>query len=315
MNRVSYVMAYSTISFILHGKRCPHGLPDDLLRVFSVDHQVDIHITTSSLSATDAALAAVKAGCDYLIAVGGDGTIHEVINGVMQAPEALRRKVVVGVLPFGSGNDFVRTLGVGSAIRDLHTLIRDGAIQTIDLGVAELHGSDGVERIEYFDNIASLGMGSAIVEKVNRRPAWVSPSVAFHSSIVSTLLTWRPQAMELRLDGGDWVAGRFQAVCVANGRFFASGLGVAPQANVADGRLEVVLIHDAGVRDFVRFLPALKRAETIDSPKISYLTGTSVEVRGVGVAPAVEADGEYLGRGNVTFRVLPAALRCLARQT
>ncbi len=290
-------------------------MPDDLLKVFANDFQVDIHITTSSVSAEEVAFQAVRDGCVYLIAAGGDGTIHEVVNGVMRCPAESRGHVAVGALPLGSGNDFVRSIGMTGGIRELRAMIRDEAVRAIDLGLAVVTEPDGGEKRVYFDNIASLGIGSAIVEKVNRRPSWLSASAAFHGAILSTLVTWRPQRMRVRVDGGEWIDGAFQAVCIANGRFFGSGLGVAPDARLDDGRFEVVLIRDAGARDFVRFLPQLKKSQRIASPKIEYLSGGLVEVAGVGGAPSIEADGEHLGRGAVRFSVVPAALRCLVRQT
>jgi diacylglycerol kinase family enzyme len=89
-------MVQTRLVFILHGLRCPRSLPDRLLQRFAAHYQVDIHITTSAVSAEDMALQAVRQGCDYLIAVGGDGTIHEVINGVMRADAAARERVAVG---------------------------------------------------------------------------------------------------------------------------------------------------------------------------------------------------------------------------
>jgi diacylglycerol kinase (ATP) len=303
-------MDQTRLVFILHGQRCPRSLPNRLLEKFGQRFLVDIHITTSAVSAEEMALAAVSQGCDFLIAVGGDGTIHEVINGVMRAPVAARERVAVGALPFGTGNDFVRSLGVSDSVEQLDGLIRAGQVRCIDLGRLTLASGQGGERVVWFGNIASLGISSAIVEQVKRLPRWLPASVAFYWSIVLTLLRYRPRRMRLQLENGEVISGDFISLCVANGRYFGSGLGIAPMARLDDGLLEVVMIANAGSWDFVRFLPTLRKAQPVLDERVRYLSVRSLSIDGQ--ACPLEVDGELAGYAPAHIEVVPQALRCLS---
>ncbi|WP_293765100.1 diacylglycerol kinase family protein [uncultured Aquitalea sp.] len=299
-------MNHPRLAFILHGQRCPRSLPNRLLETFSREFRVDIHITTSGSSAEELALAAVTQGCDFLVAVGGDGTIHEVINGVMRAPEALRERVAVGALPYGTGNDFVRSLGVSDSVSQLYRLVTDRQVRRIDLG--KLTRADGT--VMWFGNIASVGISSAIVERVKRLPRWLPAAVAFYFSIIATLLSYRARKMRLTLDGVAQPEESCVSLCVANGRYFGSGLGIAPMARLDDGLLEVVMIRNANSWDFIRFLPTLRKAQPVLHPKVRYLSGKVVELEAG--ASAVEVDGELAGQAPVRIEVAASALRCLS---
>lgn len=303
-------MAQTRLVFILHGQHCPPALPNRLLQRFAASFQVDIHITTSSSSAENLALDAVQGGCDYLIAVGGDGTIHEVINGVMRAEPEARQRVAVGALPFGTGNDFVRSLGVSDSVEQLERLILGAQVRSIDLGRLTLTGEHGGERVIWFGNIASLGISSAIVEQVKRLPRWLPASVSFYYSTLLTLVRYRPRRMRLQLDDAEEISGDFLSLCVANGRYFGSGLGIAPLARLDDGLLEVVMIRNGSSLDFLRYLPSLRKAQPVLDERVRYLSARRLQVQGQGCP--VEVDGELVGHAPIRIEVVPQVLRCLS---
>lgn len=303
-------MDQTRLVFILHGLRCPRSLPSRLLQRFADSYQVDIHITTSAVTAEDMALAAVNHGCDYLIAVGGDGTIHEVINGAMRAEAAMRQRVTMGALPYGTGNDFVRSLGLSDSLEQLERLIVSQRVHHLDLGRVSLPDGHGAERSIWFGNIASLGISSAIVAQVRRLPRWLPATLSFYLAILLTLLRYRPRRMRLTLDGGEVVEGDFLSLCVANGRYFGSGLGIAPLARLDDGLLEVVMISRGGGLDFLRHLPRLRKAQPVLDERVRYLSVRSLLVEGL--ACPLEVDGELVGEAPVRIEVLPRALRWLA---
>lgn len=300
-------MAHSRIRFILHGRRSPHHLPDRLLALFA-GYAVDIHITTSADGAAGAARRALEAGCDYLVAVGGDGTVHEMVNGVMAAPPAQRQRLVLGVLPYGTGNDFARTLGIGASPSGLARLIAQQRVRSLDLGRVTCIGDDGREHVRYFANIASLGASAAVVERVARLPRWLPSSLAYGVGIVSALATWRGSAMTVRQDDGETVCQPLVNLCLANGRYFGGGIGIAPQAEPDDGRFDTVCIHRAGVGAFLRFLPALRQGRRIDDARIAYGHCRRLSVVTEPAGCPVEADGERIGRAPATFELLPGAL-------
>lgn len=300
----------SRIVFIIHGRHCPDGLPQQLLQPFRDQFSVDVLLTTSASSATRLAREAALSSARWVIAVGGDGTVHEVVNGLMSVPAAQRQQLVLGVLPSGTGNDFVRTLGSGRHSDDLLALIAAGHAYPLDLIRVTTRGNDGQPQVRWCNNIASLGISSDIVRRVKRLPAWLPASAAFSSAVLAALLRFRPRPMRLTLDG-ETIAGRFLCLSVANGRYFGSGLGIAPQARLDDGLFELVLIRDGNGLDFLRLLPQLRAAQPLRDPRVRYLRGRQLQVDGAAADCPLELDGELCGSAPVTFELVPAALQCL----
>lgn len=298
----------SRIVFILHGRHCPQGLPEPLLAPLRADFDVDVLLTSSADSATRYARDAALSGVRWVVAVGGDGTVHEVVNGLMSVPEAARQQVALAVLPTGTGNDFARSLGSGNSMPDLLALMAAGQVHALDLIRVTL--ADG--SVRWCNNIGSIGITSDIVRRVKAMPARLPASLAFYSAVTTALLRWQPQPMQLTLDG-QRIDGRFTCVSAANGRFFGSGLGIAPEARLDDGLMEVVLIDNAGSLDFIRLLPQLRQARPLADPRVRYLRGRVLTVEGDAARCPLELDGELAGHAPVRFELVPAALRCLRR--
>ncbi|WP_174873781.1 diacylglycerol/lipid kinase family protein [Vogesella oryzae] len=295
------------IVFIVHGRHNPQGLAETQLAPLRASFDIDILLTSSADSATRFAREAALSGARWVIAVGGDGTVHEVVNGLMSAPPALRRNVVLGVLPTGTGNDFARSLATGDSLPHLVALIATGRIRALDLIRVTL--ADG--SVRWCNNIGSIGISSDIVRRVKRMSPRLPASVAFYSAVSRALLAWQPQPMQLTLDG-EQIDGEFTCVSAANGRYFGSGLGIAPEARCDDGLLDVVLIANAGSLDFLRLLPQLRRARRLVDARIRYLRGKQLTVNGDAAHCPLELDGELYGATPVRFDIEPAALNCLA---
>ncbi|TDR73591.1 diacylglycerol/lipid kinase family protein [Paludibacterium purpuratum] len=304
-------MAQPHICFILHGRRSPAHWPDRLLRQFSRGYAVHIHITSSGLRAEEVACQAVTQGCDFVVAVGGDGTVHEVVNGVMRAPAAQRERVTLGILPVGTGNDFARSIGMNASVSRLYRLIQSGSARRLDLGCIETLGSQPATR--YFANIASLGISSAVVDRVARMPRWLPAGLAYGLGTVLSLLTWRPARLRLTFDEGNVREESMINLCLANGRYFGGGLGVAPRARLDDGLLEIVMIRNATVAAFLRLLPLLRQARPIDDARVCYAQSRGLRISTEPPGCPLEADGERIGREPVRVSVLPGALRWLGR--
>jgi diacylglycerol kinase (ATP) len=304
-------MAQARIGFILHGQRCPTHLPNRLLERFTPDFLVDIHITSSALGALEVATLAVEQGCDYLIAVGGDGTINEMVNGVMRAPSAQRKRVILGVLPCGTGNDFARSLASNTTLVELQRLVLQGDSRELDLGRLDYRDAQGGEQLRYFANIASLGISSSVVERVQQQPRWLPAAAAYALATIQTLLVLRPSRLRLQLDQRPVQSESLIQLSLANGRFFGGGLGIAPSARLDDGWLDVVMIRGASAWAFLRFLPALRQARLIQDARISYDRCHRIEISAQSGNCLLEADGEQISATAVVIDLIPAALRWL----
>lgn len=245
---------------------------------------------------------------DYLVAVGGDGTIHEVLNGAMAAPG---KTPPLGVLAYGTANDLVRTLGLRGNVAELTGLLAQDQRQRVDVGNIQYRDGDGQVQQRWFLNAADVGIGAEVVRHLDNRRQYVSSNLHYLRSILRSLRSYKHRVLHVRSDRGlDW-QGPSLALVAGNGRYFGAGLCVAPGARLDDGELCVTLVGNASTWDFVRNLGRLKRGQLLEHPEASYHQACHISVEHEGKAARVEADGELLGFTPVEIDVQPGALEFL----
>jgi diacylglycerol kinase (ATP) len=260
--------------------------------------------TTGPGHATEAARSALAAGERYLVAVGGDGTVHEVVNGMLENGAPVAADAVLGVVAAGSGCDFVRTLGLpGGAVGASHRLAGD-AVRQIDIGkVTFMSGS--AEQTRYFVNIAEAGMGAAVVDRTGRLPGFLG-SAKYFCGFWLTLPGFRPAVVRVRADDREF-EWRAHNVVVANCQFFGGGMHISPKSEPDDELLDA-LVMVGPKTDAFTMLPKVYKSTHLPHPGI-----TELAVRRLGLEAdpplRIEADGEMLGTTPATFEIVPAALR------
>ena len=267
-----------------------------------------VYQTSRAGHAIELARASVEDGDTHIVAVGGDGTVHEVLNGMMSATH--RPLPYLGVLSYGTANDFVRTAGLTNGLPQLERLIESDSYQRIDAGLINFHDAEGNPESRYFLNIADLGLGAAVLKKVKSLPEAVPASLSFYSSIMATLMHYRNTPVSFKTREKHWT-GKAKMLAVANGRCFGNGTWIAPEAQLDDGNLQVVCIGDVSLRDYLKHLPSLSKGKVIDDPRIVYDKSDYVEVDAMEGKLALEADGEFLGYAPARFEVVPGAVRLL----
>jgi YegS/Rv2252/BmrU family lipid kinase len=247
-------------------------------------------------------LARKAAGeAELLVAVGGDGTVNEVANGIAGLD------VELAVVPRGTGWDFVRTYGIPRKLEGAVDVALNGRTREIDLGRARYRGWDGEEREALFANIASAGMSGAIAKRTNETSKALGGKVSYFWATLAVFSRWRNGEVRVRVDGEEHT-GRMHDVVVANGRYFGGGMMICPEAEPDDGRFDVLLIGDLTKRDLMLTLPKTYRGTHLPHPKATVLRGVQVEVETPEPLP-VELDGEQPGTTPVSFEIVPRALR------
>ncbi|QCW99852.1 diacylglycerol kinase family lipid kinase [Aggregatimonas sangjinii] len=265
---------------------------------------VQFHHTQRKQHAIDLTHQAVTEGCDVIIAVGGDGTLHEVINGLLQSSLPASAYPAVGLLPQGSANDFARTAGLSSSIEALFQLIRSNSTRPIDLGKIYLHDT---QESRYFINIASLGLGPEVVQGLERSSSWFGPGFQYFQQIIKTFFRYTKKTIRCSSNNWTW-EGKLLQMAVANGRFFGNAICIAPEAQLSDGQLQLALFGDLSIWDYLRNIGKLKKGIKIAHPQVHYHTAKEVRVESSD-ACGIEADGEYVGLVPATFSILPNAIR------
>jgi diacylglycerol kinase (ATP) len=237
-----------------------------------------------------------------LVVVGGDGTVHEVVNGAVGADG-----VELAVLPRGTGKDFVRSLRIPSDVGAALKVARAGRPRTVDAGFATYRSWDGSEQTAYFANFAGAGISGAIARRANRSSKALGGRISFLTATVAVFASWHSADMTVRVDN-DARGGKMFEALVMNGDYAAGGMWVTPDAEPDDGQLDVLLIGDVTKADFVRTFPKIYRGKHLSHPKIDLAHGRVVQVDSEPAVPVV-LDGEQPGTTPARFELVPRALR------
>ncbi|MBE3590961.1 MAG: diacylglycerol kinase family lipid kinase [Firmicutes bacterium] len=254
----------------------------------------EVRLTERPRHATELARAAVQAGVRTVVAVGGDGTVHEVVNGLAQTD------AVLGILPFGTGNDFARALGIPLHAGGAVAVLRGGAPRVVDLG--RVHG-------HFYVQVAGTGFDAVVAKRVNESGRAGKGALPYVLSILSTLFTYRNA--DLRLAAERRLQGRALLLAVGNTSFYAGGMKVCPGADPADGRLDWCWVGDLSKLETLSALPRVFGGSHVRLPKVATGRAPAVEVEGPADLP-VHADGEYVGTLPARFECVPRALRVIA---
>ncbi|PYS74734.1 MAG: hypothetical protein DMF69_00975 [Acidobacteria bacterium] len=259
---------------------------------------------------------AAKKGVKLIIACGGDGTISEVANGILNSG----KDVELGILPSGTGGDFRKTLEIPSQARAAAKVLRTGRTRRIDVGRVSFIDNNGAEVTRYFLGVASCGMSTKVIQRVKdggpdwlpaNTPQWLGGRISFGASLIQSAMRSEPTKVVIQID--DEHERRLSVVnlCIANARFFGGGMKIAPDAKLADGKFDVVSVGDLGTLQIMRNAPRLYFGSHLSMPEVSHTLARKVTLREATRDSVVrlEIDGELPGRLPATFQLIPEALK------
>lgn len=266
----------------------------------------EAHATTHRGHATDLARAAALDGFDTVVAVGGDGTVNEVVNGLIEDDRPVS-DTALGVVAAGSGADFARTFGLPAHVDHALAGIA-GESRRLDVGRIDCEAADGSPVTRYFANAAEAGMAAATVARAERLPRWLGKTrylVAFWP----TLAAFDPVTMTVATPDE---TRRVHAhnLLVANGRFIGGGMHISPHSDPSDGSFDVQ-VNVGPKRQALTLIPKIYRGSHLPDARILEMSGSKVSVDTDSPVP-IEADGEMVGVTPATFTVLPGLLELRA---
>lgn len=228
--------------------------------------------------------------CDGVIAVGGDGLLHLVLQKVVPA------QVPLALIPAGTGNDFVRTLGWSLESFDEHLSFVTSTHPTpIDLGLV-----DG----EWFGAILSTGFDSVVNEKANTLN-WPKGPMKYNAAIAIELPRFKPRHYEIFLDDQS-ISTDAMLIAVSNGRSYGGGMLVCPDANISDGLFDVMILRPVSKIEFLKVFPRVFAGTHISHPAVEVLRSRTVRIESKAVA---YADGERIGQLPISAECIRGALR------
>jgi len=300
------------ITFIINGLiKNIQEVEQNILLAFSDEFRVELKITRHFQDAIPFAENSVFENTNYIIAVGGDGTLNEVINGVVNCRKNRREDLIVGILPTGSGNDFAKTMKVKSDVNHIFSLIKKNQFNLVDVGKVEFISLNKQKSVRHFINISEIGLGAEVVKKVNASKKILSPTLNFFFSSISSFFTYKKRRIKIISEAFSYT-GDVLLLCFANGRFFGSGLQIAPHAKTNNGKLAVFLAGNVSLIDYLKNLSAIRRGEFIKHRNIQYAEVDSCIVEPLEDGLLLEADGELFGTLPAKFALLKREIKFLS---
>jgi YegS/Rv2252/BmrU family lipid kinase len=248
------------------------------------------------------AARAVAEGARLLVVVGGDGSVNEVVNGVVGTGE-----VELAVIPRGTGWDFVRTFGIPRELDQAIDVALTGPVREIDAGAVTFRMWSGEEGRAHFANVGSAGISGAIARRANDSSKALGGKVSYYWSTLAVFFGWQTGVMRVSVDG-EAREGRMIDAMVCNGRYLGGGMMMCPDAEPDDGLFDVMLIGDVTKRDLAFVLPKTYKGRHLPHPRLELLRGSVVTVDADEPLP-LELDGEQPGTTPARFEVVPRALR------
>ena len=294
------------------GKRWPE-LAEAIGRAFPFDEAQ----TRAPGDATRLAREALRAGAKRVIAVGGDGTINEVINGFFDdTGQPIAGDAAVGLVPYGTGGDFRRTLDIPIATASAAAVIAEDHRTRIDVGRLEYTTASGQRARRMFANIASFGV-SGVVDRLVNESGKKLGRLSFAVATARATWTYKNQRVQLRFDDGERVELTINTVAVANGRYFGGAMMVAPDAEVDDGLFDVVALGDFHFVDLLRSGRRIYKGTHLTMDKVTTRRARIVDAETIDPNAVVELDidGEALGRLPARFELVPRALAVIVPRT
>ncbi|MCL6477229.1 MAG: diacylglycerol kinase family lipid kinase [Peptococcaceae bacterium] len=273
----------------------------------------DWRYTAGPYTAPDIAAGAVREGYDVIVAMGGDGTVYEVLNGMMDQDRALDERVSLAVFPSGTGCDFARTMEIPGSEEGFIKLLQEGKPVPIDVGRAEFMSHQGEKTVRYFLNVAEAGLGGETVARVNRTAKIFGGFVSFLWGAVVSITLFTEKYLKIFMDDCDYREGRYTLVACGNGRFFGGGMKICPDAEVDDGWLDVVALMGTSKWDLISNLPRVYRGEHLDHRRVWHRRAKKVTISSPDHNTLIDIDGEQPGKLDARFDILPKAINMLVK--
>jgi diacylglycerol kinase (ATP) len=272
--------------------------------------------TSSAGEGSELAAAAARRGAKLIVACGGDGTISEVVNGILAAGTGAE----LGIIPSGTGGDFRRTIGIPTRSSDAATILRDGQARQIDVGKVTFRSEAGEQSSRYFVGVASFGMSAEVIGRVKnggpdwlaaRAPRWLSGRVRFGLAMAQASVKTSATRVIIQLDDDPARHMTVANICIANARYFGGGMKIAPDAKLADGKFDVVSIGDLGAARLMANSPRIYLGTHLSMPDVGHVLAKKISASALKKDELVqiEVDGELPGFLPATFQIIPRALR------
>jgi len=253
---------------------------------------------------------ALESGATRIVAIGGDGHLNEVLNGFIENDVQLNSQATLSFVMTGTGCDFQRSLGVSGKWESAVEKLKDAQVRQIDIGKVSYTAPDKTQQIRYFINIASFGLSGAADHYIDNSSLgkYFGGTILYLWATIKTVFTHPNQTIRYRIDDGPQKEIRTRLALLANGRYFGGGMHAAPEAELDDGLLDLLMLKEISLVKFLWHLPKIYMGTHLKLPvvyfqKVRKFTALSSE------QVILDIDGESPGTLEATFEILPRILK------
>ncbi len=291
------------IAIILNGISLDKGtLYKKILPKLSSLFSTQVFETLTVNDAISLASKAVDKKFDVILAAGGDGTLHQVLNGILNGREQSKDLPILGVIPIGTGNDFARSIKADKNVDRLLALLKNFKPKQVDVGKIFYTSINKETDLRYFINVADIGMGPEVIKKVMTSNRNFGSAITYYFAILSTFFHYKVMTVDVKADDWKW-SGKLRTLAVANGNYYGHGMNIAPDALPNDKVFDVFIAGNVSALFFMLKSHLLKQGKEVKHPEVLYRKTTTIEFTSESPC-SIEADGELLG-------VLPARIEMM----
>jgi YegS/Rv2252/BmrU family lipid kinase len=277
-----------------------------------------VAFTKSAGDGTEIARRGAEQGRKLIIACGGDGTINEVANGILESG----KDCGLGILPSGTGGDFRRTLGISNDQREAARQLRNSETKPIDVGKVTFQNFKDETVSRYFLNVSSFGLSASIIERVKTQNkfnwlplGFLRGKTSFAVSTLQEVLDLDFKTVKVKMDDAEEKLLNTINFCVCNARFFGGGMKIAPNANINDGAFDVVNIGDIKTAKILLNAHTLYQGTHLNLTEVKASLAKKIKVS-TDEEIHLEIDGELPGKLPARFEIVPNALKiCVPKKT
>jgi YegS/Rv2252/BmrU family lipid kinase len=270
---------------------------------------VELELTESRGDGVRIGRDAIARGVRTIVSFGGDGTHSEIVDAIMQS--GANKELTLGILHAGTGGDFRRMIPGAEEIESGCAAIREKPAVPIDIGWVQYVHDEGHTESRFFLNITSMGMGGLVDRFVAASPSKSSGKAKYFKAVLRAQMKYKPARIRMRIDSKDEGEHEISNLCVCNGRWAGGGMMFAPEAHVADGMFDVILLRATSTLRGLPVMAGLYKGTHVRSPIVSTYRGMHIEVEMLENTAWMDIDGEAPGIGPAEFRIHAGALRVI----
>ena len=293
---------YTIVNPVSSNGKTEHRWPDHKEKIIDAGIDLKIKMTHYPGHAVKLTQDALKMGYRTIMAVGGDGTVNEVLNGFYKNGEMINQNAVLLIFSQGTGSDYIRSLNLTKNVYDIIDIYKRYNIRKVDIGKITYLDFDNIERTRYFINTADVGIGGETVEFVNQSSKIMGGLLTYLYGVIRTLIKYENKKMKLKIDDKVVKDDILNSIMISLGKYFAGGMPIAPEAKVDDGIFDITILGNLSKIETVLNLYRAYKGTHIYYKKIDYLKGKKISIES-DKRVLIDIDGECAGILPAEFEI------------